>query len=140
MIGGMDKVEALIESGFIEIMCVSFARGINLKDCICICGECQQYSKESFLTIITRPTETAKLCFEGDLYQGDNKNIRRGKEESGLKHALENLSDLSGIGIIEFDASHIVRNPLISKILYRWDKNTYGYLEEIVKEDNLPED
>lgn len=139
MIGGMDKVEALIEGGFIEIMCVSFARGINLKDCVCICGECQQYSKESFLTIITRPTETAKLCFEGDQYQTDNKNIRKGREESGLKHALENLSNLPGIGILEFDASHIVRNPLISKILYRWDKDTYGYLEEIIKEDDLLE-
>lgn len=128
MIGenGMAKVEELIESGYIEIMCVSFARGINLKDCICICGECQQYTKSSFLTLISRPTETCKMIFEGDINQTDNKNIRRGREESGLTHARNVLSDVPGIGIIEFDKSDIVRNPLITRILELWDPETYG--------------
>lgn len=123
---GMSKVEELIESGAIEIMCVSFSRGINLKDCICICGECQQYSKESFLTLISRPTETGKMIFEGDLNQTDNKNIRKGKEISGLEHAKKVLSGVEGIGIIEFDKSEIVRNPLITKILELWDPKIYG--------------
>lgn len=135
MIGGIDKVDALVEKGFIEIMCVSFSRGINLKDCICIVGECQQYSKESFLTIISRPTETAKIIFEGDNYQCDNKNIRKGKEKSGLDHALSCLTDLSQIGTIQFDKTQIVRNPLISEILAKWDPDTYGDLLDIV-EDN----
>lgn len=128
MIGGIDKVNKLVEDGFIEIMCVSFSRGINLKDCICIVGECQQYSKESFLTIISRPTETAKVIFEGDINQCDNKFIRKGKEDSGLRHAIEKLSDIPQIGIIEFDKSMIVRNPLITTILSKWDPDTYGDL------------
>lgn len=126
MIGGIDRVNKLIETGYIEIMCVSFSRGINLKDCVCIVGECQQYSKESFLTIISRPTETAKVIFEGDINQCDNKNIRRKKEDSGLKHALEKLKDIDEIGTFEFNKSEIVRNPLITKILSKWDPETYG--------------
>lgn len=128
MIGenGMTKVEELIASGDIEIMCVSFARGINLQNCICICGECQQYSKESFLTLISRPTETCKMIFEGDLNQTDNKNIRRGREESGLTHAKNVLKGVQGIGIVEFDKSEIVRNPLITKILELWDPEKYS--------------
>lgn len=129
MIGGdngMEKVDELIEKGLIEIMCVSFARGINLQNCICICGECQQYSKESFLTLITRPTESCKLIFEGDLNQTDNKNIRRGREISGLNHAKNVLSGVEGIGIVEFDKSEVVRNPLITRILELWDPETYG--------------
>lgn len=125
-INGMEKVQELIDTGYIEIMCVSFARGINLQECITICGECQQYSKESFLTLITRPTETCKLIFEGDLDQTDNKNIRRGKELSGLSHAKKVLSGVEGIGLIEFNKSEIVRNPLITKILGLWDPDTYG--------------
>ena len=123
---GMSKVEELINTGYIEILCVSFARGINLKDCICICGETQQYTKSSFLTLISRPTETCKMIFEGDLNQTDNKNIRRGREESGLTHAKNVLQGVEGIGIIEFDKSEIVRNPLITKILELWDPETYG--------------
>lgn len=126
MIGGIEKVTELQNQGLIEVMCVSFARGINLQDCICICGECQQYSKESFLTLISRPTETGKMIFEGDLNQTDNKNIRRGKEKSGLQHAKDVLSEVPGIGIIEFTKSEIVRNPLITKILELWDPEVYG--------------
>lgn len=138
MIGGIEKVNELVEHGFIEIMCVSFARGINLKECICLAPEFQQYSKESALTIITRLCESAKLICEGDLDQCDNKNIRRGRENSGLKHALENLSDLPNIGTIEFNKRQIVRNPLISKILSRWNPEVYGYLDdEDVGADNF---
>lgn len=126
MIGGIDKVMDLQNKGLIEVMCVSFARGINLQNCICICGECQQYSKESFLTLISRPTETGKMIFEGDLNQTDNKNIRKGKEKSGLQHAKDVLSEVKGIGIIEFNKTEIVRNPLITKILELWDPETYG--------------
>lgn len=123
---GMSKVQELLDCGAIEIMCVSFARGINLQNCVCICGECQQYSKESFLTLITRLTETGKMIFEGDLNQTDNKNIRRGREESGLTHAKNVLQGVPGIGIIEFTKDEIVRNPLITQILELWDPETYG--------------
>ena len=120
-IKGMEIVKKLQEEGFIEIMTVSFARGINLQNCICICSECQQYEKSPFLTLLTRPTETCKMIFEGDLDQTDNKNIRKGKEKSGLQHAKDVLSEVPGIGIIEFTKNEIVRNPLITKILELWD-------------------
>lgn len=126
MIGGIDKVNELQEKGLIEVMCVSFARGINLQNCICICGECQQYSSSSFLTLISRPTETCKMIFEGDLNQTDNKNIRKGREKSGLQHAKDVLSGVPGIGIIEFNKEEIVRNPLITRILELWDPDVYG--------------
>ena len=126
LIGGIEKVKSLLDHGCIEIMCVSFARGINLKECICIAGECQQYSKESFLTLITRPSETSKMIFEGDINQTDNKNIRKGKEISGLNHAKECLKDLPGVGFVDFSNAEIVRNPLITRILERWDPEVYG--------------
>lgn len=125
-IKGMETVKKLQEDGFIEVMTVSFARGINLQNCICICSECQQYEKAPFLTLLTRPTETCKMIFEGDLNQADNKNIRRGKEKSGLQHAKDVLSEVPGIGIIEFTKEDIVRNSLITKILELWDPDTYG--------------
>lgn len=125
-IKGMEIVKKLQEEGFIEIMTVSFARGINLQNCICICSECQQYEKAPFLTLLTRPTETCKMILEGDLNQTDNKNVRKGREKSGLQHAKDVLSGVPGIGIIEFTKNEIVRNPLITKILELWDPEVYG--------------
>lgn len=127
---GMEAVQKLKEGGYIETICVSFARGMNLKDCVCICGECQQYDKESFLTLITRVGETCNMIFEGDTYQCDNKSVKKGQSQSGLKHAISCLSDIPGIGFIEFNKTHIVRNPIISKILAKWDPSVYGFLDD----------
>lgn len=137
---GIERINELVEAGCIEVMCISLLRGVNIKNAICIAGEFQQYSKESALTIITRLCDSSKLICEGDLDQCDNKNIRKGREDSGLKHALETLSDLPNIGTIEFNKRQIVRNPLISKILSKWNPDTYGYLEdEDVGADNFKE-
>ena len=76
--------------------------------------------------MISRKNETGKMRFEGDLNQTDNKNIRKGKEKSGLQHAKNVLSEVDGIGIIEFTKDEIVRNPLITKILELWDPEVYG--------------
>ena len=123
---GMPTVNKLKEASLIETLCVSFARGLNLKDCICICGECQQYDKGSFLTLITRVSETCNMIFEGDTYQCDNKSVKSGKAESGLVYAIDKLSKTQGIGIVEFNKTHIVRNPLITEILQKWDPEEYG--------------
>jgi phosphate starvation-inducible PhoH-like protein len=66
------------------------------------------------------------MIFEGDINQIDNKNIRKGKEISGLNHAKESLAGLEGIGFVDFSNAEIVRNPLITKILERWDPEVYG--------------
>lgn len=138
---GIEQVNKLVEEGYIDILCISVLRGMNFKNAICIAGEFQQYSKESALTIITRLCDSSKLICEGDLDQCDNKSIRKGREDSGLKHALETLSDLPNIGVVEFNKRQIVRNPLISKILSKWNPDTYGYLEdEDVGADNFKED
>lgn len=130
LIGGIEKVNELVNSGYIEIMCVSFARGLNLKNSIVIFGEAQQYDKEAFLTLITRICETSKGIFEGDVYQCSNKYVCKGKEQSGLKHATECLQDIPQIGFITFDKTHVVRNPLITTILSKWDPGIYGYLDD----------
>ena len=66
------------------------------------------------------------MILEGDLNQTDNKNVRKGREKSGLQHAKDVLSGVPGIGIIEFTKDEIVRNPLITKILELWDPEVYG--------------
>ena len=43
------------------------------------------------------------------------------KTKSGLYDAKMRLSDLKNVGVYEFTNSDIVRNPIISQILKRYD-------------------
>ncbi len=41
--------------------------------------------------------------------------------ESGLKEAIKNLRGVKGINIMELDQSDVVRHPLVSKIIERYE-------------------
>lgn len=130
IIGDSEKVKNLINTGAIEFDCISFCRGKNFKNSIVIVDEAQQYPESSILTLLTRLCETSKLVFCYDEKQCDNRHIKNGKEKSGIRKALECLSDVPKIGSVVFDKTHIVRNPIISTILSKWDPTTYGYLND----------
>jgi phosphate starvation-inducible PhoH-like protein len=112
----------LIKEGFIEIRCVSFMRGFSIDGSVVIITESQQFPKSAFKTLLTRIGENSKYIFEGDIEQIDNKELKKKGVECGLRHAMERLQDMEEIGIIEFGREDIVRNPIISKILDRFDE------------------
>lgn len=120
-INGMDIVKQLKKEGKIEIMCVSFLRGLTLDNSIVIIEEAQNLPKSSFKTILTRIGENSKYIFDGDLEQIDNKELRRNVENCGLKYSIDKLKDIYGVGVIEFTNDEIVRNPIITQILNKWD-------------------
>ena len=53
--------------------------------------------------------------------QMDRKDIKNSKEKCGLEYAMDKLNGLEGVGCIYFTQDDIVRNPIISKILDRWN-------------------
>jgi len=44
------------------------------------------------------------------------------KRHSGLWDAIEKFTNVSGIGIFEFEDGDIVRNPIITKILEKYEE------------------
>lgn len=118
---GKEIVKQLQKEGKIEIMCVSFLRGLTIDNAIVIIEEAQNLPKSSFKTILTRIGDNCKYIFDGDLEQIDNKELRKNKDNCGLKYAIEKLRDIYGIGVIEFNRDEIVRNPIITQILDNWD-------------------
>ena len=72
-------------------------------------------------TILTRIGSYSKMIISGDLQQSD-----RFSEDyvykSGLAEAIKILDGIDNIGIFEFNMDDVVRNPLISKILNRFNK------------------
>jgi len=72
-------------------------------------------------TILTRIGENSKYIFNGDYEQCDNREIKKGKEINGLKYVMEIYKDMPEIGIVTFENGDIIRNPIISKLLDRFD-------------------
>lgn len=120
---GKELVKQLQKEGKIEIMSVSFLRGLTIDNSIVIIEEAQNLPKSSFKTILTRIGDNSKYIFDGDLEQIDNKELKKSKDICGLKHAIEKLTDVDGVGIVEFNKDEIVRNPIITKILDVWEEN-----------------
>jgi phosphate starvation-inducible PhoH-like protein len=133
---GKEVVQKLVDAGKIEVRSATFLRGASIDSSLILVNECQNFSKESLLKILTRIGTDSKILMSGDILQQDNTKIRSGKSISGLQYAKDVLQGLPGVSITEFGMEDIIRNDMIPGILKRWLPETYGDLDlEKVKEN-----
>jgi phosphate starvation-inducible PhoH-like protein len=105
--------EELIDKGIIEVIPLTFFRGLSISDAVVLIDETQNISFDIFKTIITRIGENCKYIFLGDVEQVD---IRK-KNNSCLQTIFELFKDGDLIKTLEFMDEDCVRNPKIPKIL-----------------------
>jgi phosphate starvation-inducible PhoH-like protein len=91
---------------------LAYMRGTNLNDAICLLDEAQNITYEQMVLYLTRIGRNSKMIINGDPSQSDIRNCC-------LSGIVDRLEGMEGIGVVRFDASAIVRNPLISQILDR---------------------
>ena len=115
---GKDARERLKDEGFIEIAALAYMRGWNVDNTILVFEEAQNATPAQIKLLLTRIGFNSKFFLSGDLEQSDK---FKDKTKSGLYDAKQKLSDVKGIGIFEFGDEDIVRNPIIGKILERYD-------------------
>lgn len=108
----------LKENGIIEINALAYLRGTNIDNTILIFEEGQNATEGQMKLLLTRIGFNSKFFISGDLEQSDK---FKDKTKSGLYDAKNRLDGLRGVGIYEFDIKDIVRNPIISEILKRYD-------------------
>ena len=115
---GKEAREKLKEEGFIEIMALAYLRGWNVDNTILVFEEGQNATPSQMKLLLTRIGYNSKFFISGDLDQSDK---YRNKTETGLYDAKRRLLDLNNIGVFEFNNEDIVRNPLITEILKRYN-------------------
>ena len=115
---GEEPRKKLVENKIIEPLYMSYMRGINICDSVLIGDETQNLTIKGVKTLLTRIGYNSKFILSGDLNQIDR---FKNPNESGLKYAYENLKGIPGIGFVEFSKEDIVRNPIISPILERFN-------------------
>lgn len=115
---GKESREKLKEEGFIEIAALAYMRGWNVDNTILIFEEAQNTTPAQMKLLLTRIGFNSKFFISGDLEQSDK---FKDKTKTGLYDAKVRLGDLNNVGIFEFGNQDIVRNPLITQILKRYD-------------------
>lgn len=116
---GKEAREKLKENDIIEVFALAYMRGMNIDNSILIFEEAQNSTPNQMKLLLTRIGFNSKFFISGDLEQTDR---YKDKTHSGLYDALKKFKDLDDIGIFEFDAKDVVRNPLIGKLLKRYEE------------------
>ena len=117
---GKDAREKLKEAEIIEVFALAYMRGMNIDNSILIFEEAQNSTPNQMKLLLTRIGFSSKFFISGDLEQTDR---YKDKKQSGLYDAITKFNFINDIGTFEFNDKDIVRNPLISKILQKYDEN-----------------
>jgi phosphate starvation-inducible PhoH-like protein len=115
---GKEARERLKDEGYIEVAALAYMRGWNVDNTILVFEEAQNASPAQIKLLLTRIGFSSKFFLSGDLEQSDK---FKDKTKTGLYDAKKRLDGVKGIGVFEFGMEDIVRNPIITEILQRYE-------------------
>lgn len=116
----LDKASKYLEKGLIEIAPIAFMRGRTLNDSFVILDEAQNTSPEQMKMFLTRLGFNSKAIVTGDITQTD---LPAGKN-SGLREAIDILSNVDEIAFVYFDEVDVVRHPLVKRIIRAYEDHS----------------
>lgn len=116
---GKEAREKLKDMEVIEVFALAYMRGMNIDNSILIFEEAQNATPNQMKLLLTRIGFNSKFFISGDLEQTDR---YKDKKQSGLYDALQRFQNISDVGVYDFRNAKNVRNPLISKILEKYDE------------------
>ncbi|MFZ8763768.1 PhoH family protein [Enterococcus diestrammenae] len=110
---GTDHTNRLMERGVIEIAPLAYMRGRTLEDAFVILDEAQNTTIAQMKMFLTRLGFNSKMIVNGDTSQID---LPKGVV-SGLVHAERTLQNIKQIEFVTFEASDVVRHPVVAEII-----------------------
>ena len=116
---GKDAREKLKEMEVIEVFALAYMRGMNIDNSILIFEEAQNSTPNQMKLLLTRIGFNSKFFISGDLEQTDR---YKDKTHSGLYDAINRFNNVKQIMCHEFSQGDVVRNPLITKILEKYEE------------------
>ena len=117
---GKEAREKLKEAEIVEVFALAYMRGMTIDNSILIFEEAQNATPKQMKLLLTRIGSNSKFFISGDIEQTDR---YKDKTHSGLYDAITKFNGIPGIGIFEFGEKDGVRNPIITKILKRYEED-----------------
>jgi len=113
----LDRGQALIDHGVIEVAPLAFMRGRTLNDAFVILDEAQNTTTEQMKMFLTRLGYGSHAVITGDVTQIDLPSGRI----SGLVQAMEILGNVDGVRFVRFSDIDVVRHPIVQAIVRAYD-------------------
>ncbi len=117
---GNEKTDLYIEKGIIEIAPLAYMRGRTLDDAFVILDEAQNTTTAQMKMFLTRLGFHSHMVITGDVTQIDLDH----RTPSGLLEATSLLKGIDEIAILHLTSDDVVRNPLVQKIIERYDEKS----------------
>lgn len=114
-----EKLNKFMAERTIEVAPLAFMRGRTLDNAFIILDEAQNATSTQLKMFLTRIGPSAKAIITGDLSQID---LPR-NQTSGLKHAMNILTNLDGIGLVKLDEEDVVRHRLVKSIIKAYNRS-----------------
>lgn len=112
----------LMENEIIEVLPLAYIRGRSIDNTIIVVDEAQNISLKNMRTTMTRIGEDSKMIIIGDTKQIDLKN----RHLSSLDTVMKIFNGKNQFGVMMFDRSDIVRNPIIIDIEDEFERYEEG--------------
>jgi len=112
-----ERLQRMVSDDVIEVAPLAFLRGRTLNDAFIVLDEAQNTTPAQMKMFLTRMGFGAKVVITGDATQTDLPPGQR----SGLRDALDLVSDIRGIGKVEFGDADVVRHPLVAALIRAYD-------------------
>ncbi len=119
---GFERVGKLLERNVIEVAPLAYMRGRTLNDAFIILDEAQNTTIEQMKMFLTRIGFGSTAVVTGDISQID---LPR-NTTSGLRQAIEILRDVEGVSFTFFNASDVVRHPLVQCVVRAYERFEEG--------------
>lgn len=114
---GMENAKKYLEKEIIEIAPLAYMRGRTIDNAYIILDEAQNTTKSQMKMFLTRLGFNSKMVITGDTTQIDLPNAL----ESGLIEAAHLLNGIDGVGIVKFEKYDVMRHPLVSEIIKKYE-------------------
>lgn len=103
----------LMTKGIIEVCPLAYMRGRNFENVWILCDEAQNMNADMMKMLLTRIAEGAKLIITGDPRQRDR------KDADGFEMVERLLTDVDGLGVVNFHHKDVQREKIVQDILER---------------------
>ena len=113
-----EQVKRFMMNDVIEVIPLAFMRGRTLNASVVILDEAQNTTTSQMLMFLTRLGHDSKMVVTGDVTQVDLPAGTR----SGLVDAMEKLSGIKGIAMVQLERSDIVRHRLVQNIVNAYER------------------
>jgi len=114
----VERGQALIAQGIIEVAPLAFMRGRTLSEAFAILDEAQNCTVEQMKMFLTRLGVHSKAVVTGDVTQVD---LPAGRA-SGLTHARRILGGIEGVGFAELSQVDVVRHPIVQDVILAYER------------------